>query len=103
MKYNFEEKSLLEQSATWNMPSFLNAYTLQDSSLLEFLVKPSDGLIVFIDWDLHWNKAISPEFNLLVIRFAKVYWMKWLEGGWQQPTLSGAESKSFQNPNVSKC
>ena len=93
MKFNFEEMKLLEQSAIWNMPSFLNAYTLHDSSLLEFRIKPSDSLIVFINWDLHWNKNISPEFDLLVIRFAKVYWMKWLEGAWQQPTLDGAESK----------
>ncbi len=83
----------MEKSAIWNMPSFLNAYTLHDSSLLEFQVKPFEGLIVFVNWDLHWNKNISPEFNLLVIRFTKVYWMKWLEGAWQQPTLASAESR----------
>ena len=75
------------------MPSFLERYTLHDSDLLEIRIRPSADMLIFINWDLHWNKEISSEFNLLVIRFNLVYRTKWLEGAWHQNTLSGAESK----------
>ena len=93
MNFSFDEQALLKQSAIWNMPSFLETYTFHDSSLYEFRVRSSDDLLVFIGWDLHWNKAIPSEYNLLVIRFAKHYWAKWREGAWWQPTLDGATSK----------
>jgi hypothetical protein len=93
MNFKFDEKALSERSAIWNMPSFLETYTLHDSSLYECHVRSSADLLVFIDWDLYWNKAISSEYNLLVIRFAKNYWVKWLEGAWRQPTLDEAKSE----------
>ena len=65
MNFSFDEQALLKQSAIWNMPSFLETYTFHDSSLYEFRVRSSDDLLVFIGWDLHWNKAIPSEYNLV--------------------------------------
>jgi hypothetical protein len=93
MNFTFNVKAILKQSSIWDFPSFLETYTLHDSSLLEFRVRPSADVLVFIDWDLHWNAKIPSEFNLLVVRFVRVYWAKWLEGAWQQTTLGGATSK----------
>ena len=93
MNFTFDESILLEKSAIQEMPSFLEQYDLHDSDLLEIRVRPSADLLIFINWDLHWNKAISPKYDLLVIRFKLVYWAKWLEGAWQQNTLVGAKSK----------
>lgn len=75
------------------MPAFLQAYTLHDSSLYEVRTRSSAELLVFINWDLHWNKTISPAYDLLIIRFAANYWMQWRAGAWEQPTLDGATSE----------
>jgi len=92
MNFTYDEKPLLEQAAVWDMPSFLKAHTLHDSSLLEIRVRLSADLLVFIDWDLHWNSTIPSQYKLLVIRFVMPYWAKWLQGSWHQPTLGGATS-----------
>jgi hypothetical protein len=92
MNFIYDERLLSERAAIWDMPSFLKAYTLHDSSLLEIRARPSADLLVFIDWDLYWNSVIPSQYNLLVIRFVMPYWAKWLQGSWHQPTLGGATS-----------
>ena len=39
MNFIFDEQALLKHSAIWNMPSFLEIYTLHESSLYEFRVR----------------------------------------------------------------
>ena len=83
----------MKPSAIWTMPAFLENYTLHDSALYEIRARSSAELLIFIDWDLHWNKTISSAYNLLVIRFATTYWTQWRTGAWEQPTLDGATSE----------
>ena len=92
MNFIFDEQAILEQSAVWTMPAFLETYTLHDSALYEIRARSSAELLVFIDWDLHWNKTISTAYDLLVIRFAANYWTR-RAGAWEQPTLDGATSE----------
>jgi hypothetical protein len=99
MNFIYDEKLLAEQAAVWDMPSFLQAYTLHDSSLLEIRVRPSADLLVLIDWDLHWNSTIPSQYNLLVIRFAMPYYK--VRG--INRHLEVQHRALFQKLSVSKC
>jgi hypothetical protein len=81
------------ESTAWDMPSFLAAYTLHDSSLAEVRLTRSDGLLIFIDWDMHWNRKVRQEYNNLIIGIPMVYSVAWSQGGWSQSTLGGATSE----------
>jgi hypothetical protein len=76
----------------WEMPAFLSAYTLHDSALIEVRLEQSDGLLVLIEWDMHWNKRVLPQFRNLVIGIPVAYSLEWKQGSWNQNTLSGANS-----------
>jgi hypothetical protein len=81
------------EAVAWDLPSFLAAYTLHDSGLAEVRLEQSDGLLVLINWDMHWNKRVLPEYRNLVIGIPLVYSVQWAQGGWNQDTLSGAVSE----------
>jgi len=81
------------EAAAWDLPSFFAAYTLHDSALVEVRLEQSDGLLVLIDWDMHWNKLVLPEYGNLVIGIPMIYAVQWWQGGWNQNTLSGATSE----------
>lgn len=80
------------KATTWDLPSFLAKYTLHDSSLAEVRFEQSDGMLVLIDWDMHWNPRVPPEYSNLVIGIPMIYSIAWAQGGWNQNTLSGATS-----------
>lgn len=88
--YSVAEKP---EAVAWDMPPFLAAYTLHDSALAEVRLEQSDGLLVLINWDMHWNKRLLPEYRNLVIGIPLVYSVQWTQGGWNQDTLSGATSE----------
>jgi hypothetical protein len=68
-------------------------YTLHDSGLAEVRLGQSDGLLILIDWDIHWNKPVLPQYRNLVIGVPMIYSVQWSQGGWNQNTLSGATSE----------
>jgi hypothetical protein len=81
------------EAVAWDLPSFLAAYTLHDSALAEVRLEQSDGLLVLIQWDMHWNKRVASQYQNLVIGIPMVYSVQWSQGGWNQNTLSGAASE----------
>src|SRR5437588_10405582 len=81
------------EAVAWDLPSFLAAYTLHDSGLAEVRFEQSDGLLVLIEWDMHWNKRVPPQFQNLVIGIPMIYAVQWSQGGWNQNTLSDANSE----------
>jgi hypothetical protein len=81
------------ESVTWDMPSFLAGYTLHDSAFVEARLTERDGLLILIDWDMHWNRKVRPQYNRLVIGLPVVYSVSWSQGGWRQSTLSDATSQ----------
>jgi hypothetical protein len=92
---------LTPQVVTWDLPGFLAEYTLHDSGLAEVRYAPWDGMLVLIDWDLHWNRRVGRGCHNLVIAIRRVYSAKWREGGWHQSTLSGATSSRV--PEDERC
>jgi len=81
-----------DEVVLWDMPSFLAAYTLHDSHLTEVRFEQTQGMLVLIDWDLHWNKAVLPEYQNLLIGIPMLYSVHWNQGSWHQSTLDGATS-----------
>lgn len=81
------------EAVAWDLPSFLAMYTLHDSGLGEVRFEQSDGLLVLIDWDMHWNKRVLPQYQNLVIGIPMIYAVHWTQGGWNQNTLSDATSE----------
>src|SRR4051812_49056341 len=75
------------EAVGWDLPSFLAAYTLHDSSLAEVRLEQSDGLLVLIQWDMHWNKRVASQYQNLVIGIPMIYSVKWSQGGWNMNTL----------------
>lgn len=95
--------AVLEAPASlWDMPSFLEQYTLHDSQLQEVRLIPGAGLLVLIDWDLHWNAIIPQPYNTLVIQFKVPYVTNWHQGAWHQSTLEGATSIKVSNEEREK-
>ena len=79
-----------QQAQLWSMQRFLSTYTVHDSHLTEVLITPHQGILMLIDWDLHWNPAIPAPFQRLGVWFTKPYLSQWSQGGWLQSTLSDA-------------
>ena len=53
------------EATAWDLPSFLAAYTLHDSGLVEVRLEQSDGLLVLIDWDKIAYPYLDPETPIL--------------------------------------
>jgi hypothetical protein len=87
------DPSLMEQALAWDMPAFLQTYTLHDSVLEEVRHSPRGGIAVVIDWDLHWNPAIPPSYRTLALVFPIPYSFIWTQGSWHYATLDGATSE----------
>jgi hypothetical protein len=88
------DPSLLERALAWEMPAFLQAYTLHDSVLEEFRHSPSGGIAIVIAWDLHWNRNIPQNYRKLAIVFPLPYSLTWTQGSWYYATLDGGTSES---------
>ena len=81
------------EATAWDLPSFLAACTLHDSALVEVRLGKWGGLLVLIDWYMHWNKRVLPQFRNLVIGVPRADSVQWSQGGWHQNTLSGATAE----------
>ncbi len=81
------------EAVVWDLPSFFDAYTLHDSSLIEVRLAQSDSLLVMVDWDMHWNKRVQPQYHRLVIGIPMVYSLQWSQGNFNLNTLIGATSE----------
>lgn len=92
MKLSLLGRNLWEHGIVWDMPSFLSAYTLHDSSLEETRLAPGPGMLMIFAWDLYWNRAISPSYDLLAIRVNLPYYVAWRQGEDTQPTVDDAIS-----------
>jgi len=77
----------------WDMPSFLQHYTLHDSNLTEFRLIPGIGAVLCVSWDLVWNNIIPAGFDSLVIRIRVPYWVNWNQGSLDLQTILEAVSE----------
>lgn len=85
------------EAISWDMPSFLAAYALHDSQIESFAVADTFsgdlGLVVQIDWDLHWSPHIPSDFSALAIRFPCAYFVNWARGGLRMSILAEVTSE----------
>ncbi len=87
------DETFWKDALVWDMPSFLERYTLHDSQLCEIKLVPILGAILRVQWDLFWNKPIPDGFDELVIRFHDTYWLNWNQGRLDLPTILEANSR----------
>jgi hypothetical protein len=89
---------LIRDGARWreirpmSMPNFLKQFSLHDSWLKALTIDSQGKVILEVGFDLVWNPSVPPGHDTLWIRFDHSYRVRWMQGGWEQSTLTGAES-----------
>ena len=74
-----------------SMPGFLERFTLHDSGFKRLSID-SGRVSVEISFDLVWNRSVPEGYDTLAFRFDRPYKVHWVQGPWEQNTISGAES-----------
>src|SRR2546422_636212 len=94
------EETFWKDVLVWDMPSFLEHYTLHDSQLMGFRLIPGIGAVICVSWDLVCNKIIPAGFDSLLIRIRVPYWVNWNQGSLDLPTILGAESELVTSARI---
>src|SRR5262245_8710675 len=72
------------------MAVFLKRFTLHDSWVKEVFAGTSGHVTLAIGFDLHWNDTVPQGYDTLLLHFDRTYSQRCVQGGWTQPTISGA-------------